>query len=271
MDTGLFTLFGLLSPAAGSVWWLSILALFLLLLVWLRLAIPSAAGPIRSLPVIWLYWPLAGVTLLASLLAATWPALFLTWSLLLLAWMTVSLMTLGPGRTWRFSGWLWMPLGFWAVVVSVTPSSVLPYGSAPALPFSIQLLVGVGLLLPCVCWPLWGWRPVMAGLPRLTALLLLLWPAVAAGGLLGRWLWAIGTSSLWLGVLLLGGLFVGLRVAQAKQLLAGLNLPLTSLRAILTGWGHKLSQAFYDALLLLEGEAGLLWLLGLLVLALLFN
>jgi hypothetical protein len=111
----------------------------------------------------------------------------------------------------------------------------------------------------------------MAGLPRLTALLLLLWPAVAAGGLLGRWLWAIGTSSLWLGVLLLGGLFVGLRVAQAKQLLAGLNLPLTSLRAILTGWGHKLSQAFYDALLLLEGEAGLLWLLGLLVLALLFN
>jgi hypothetical protein len=268
------TLFGLLEPTESAIWLLTALALLWLCVIWLRAA--NRLWPTLPLATIWLYLPLAAVTTLALFLATTLPAILLSWSVLLLTWTAVALRLLDPDLIWG-SGWLWPllwpPLAALGVMTAVMPMPDPFYAEAHNLAFSIQILVGIGLLLPCVCWPLWGWQPLTDRLSRPMALLLLLWPALAAAVPFVRWVWAAGNLWLTLLLILLSILFVGSQSDRLKQILARQNigLPLTSLRAILTSWGRKLSQSFYDALLLLEGEAGLLWLLGLLVLALLFN
>jgi hypothetical protein len=268
--TPMVALFGLVAPVDGAVWLFSGLVLLLLLALWLRTVaasqIPAAAFPAR-----WLYLPLALLTLLAVLLAAALPALLLAWSLLLLSWTAVALAALGPAYTWRASGWLWSPLGAWGVAVAAAPLPEPLYAQASTLPLMVQLILAVGLLLPLVCWPLWGWRLLTTTLSRQTAVLLLVWPALAAAGLLGRFLLAVGLNfSLLLPVILLAGLCIGLPWLWPRLNAAALAR-LAQLGAAGSRQGRRLYQAVYDALLLLEGEAGLLWLLGLLVLALLFN
>jgi hypothetical protein len=267
--TPIMALFGLVAPADGVIWFLSGLVLLLLLAFWLRTVAANRLP--AAFPVKWLHLPLALFTLLVVLLAATLTALTLAWSLLLLSWTAVALTALGPAYTWRTSGWLWAPLGTWGVVIAAVPVPEPLYAQASTLPLMAQLILAVGLLLPLVCWPLWGWRVLTTSLSQQTAVLLLVWPALAAAAILSRFFLAVGLNlPLLLPVILLAGLFIGLPWFWPR-LNAVASARLAQLRATGSRHGRRLYRAVYDALLLLEGEAGLLWLLGLLVLALLFN
>jgi hypothetical protein len=273
MDIESFIFFGLLAAIDGSLLLLSGLVFLLLVAVWLRTSTTFLQRvPALGLPPLWLHLPLAGLTLLAVLLAATVPALLLSWSLLILAWTAVGLTTLGLGQAWRAGVWLWGPVGWAGIVAATMPLPDSLYAQAGSLPFSIQLMLGLGLLFPCISWSFWD-RHRLAEWPRPTAWLLLAWPALAGGLLLLRWLLAAGSLPLLLVLLLLSGLLLGIGLGRPRQLLAGRgwDLPLRSLRARLAGWGHSLHRATYEALLLLEGEAGLLWLLGLFILLLLLG
>ncbi|MFO7537570.1 MAG: hypothetical protein R6X32_05870 [Chloroflexota bacterium] len=273
--------FGLLQPPAGAVWLFTALTLLLLLLLWLQ-TVPAAASRLpAALPAFWLYLALALITLLAVWVAATLPALLLTWSLLLLAWTAVSLSSFldadqgqalpGPQFIWRSSGWLWGPLACWGAAAAVVPLPEPLYAPTPTLPVALQIIMALGLLLPLVCWPLWGRRSLLGAWPRPTAVLLLVWPAVAAAGVLARFVLADGVNWPLLGLLLgLAALLIGLTLLWPRLAPAG-RLPLPQLRVTLPRLGRRLYGALYDALLLLEGEVGLLWLLALLVLALMFN
>jgi hypothetical protein len=215
----------------------------------------------------WLHLPLAAATLLAVLLATTLFTLLLAWSLLLLAWSAVALPTLGPAQTWGSSRWLWAAPALWGVAAAAAPLPDPLYSQVPTLPFHLQVIMAAGLLLPLVCWPSGSRKQVTAAAPRRTAVLLLIWPALAAVAVLGRFVVAGGLNlPLLLALVLLAALLLAWpRLAAAQR------LPLGQLRATLTRLSRSLYRALQDALLLLEGEVGLLWLLGLLALALLFN
>ncbi len=222
-----------------------------------------------SRPASWLPVLLTVASLLAVILANTLPALLVGWSLLLLFWMLVARAALGPALAWQHSGWLWGPLALWAVAAAAGPVPEPVYAQTPTLPVINQFIMAVGLLLPLVCWPLWGRPQLWAAAPRPLAWLLLVWPALAAAIVLGRFLLAAGvTVSLLLALLatavLLGGVPLLWRWLSITD-----RLPLATIGDRLTALYRALYQAVRDALLLLEGEVGLLWLLGLLVLALL--
>ena len=261
----MITLFGLIELTDGAVWWLSGLTLLLLLFLWIRLVVIKPAG--ITIPPSWLYVPLAIVTVVAIWLASTIHILFLTWSLLWAAWFGLAWFMLGAERASRYAAWIGGPLLFWAILVATLPVPEPLYTDLSTLPVWGQFFLAAGLLLPLVCWPILGWIRVVSELPRQTAVFLLLWPAIAALIPLGRILIGDGLQlTLLLLLLLLVGLGVGIPWLWSRLALAD-RLPLTQFKQA----AQHLYAAIQDALRLLEGEAGLLWLVGLLVLALLFN
>lgn len=270
---GQIRLFGLAELAGSITGLFSSIALVLLLLTGWQLAVgPEKATPLAQLPPIGLPLLLTITTLLAVLLATTLPALFLGWSLLLVGWTAVAYRHLpATDYVWRHSSWLWGPLFFWAILAASTPISDPLYVHIATLTPTDQMIMAAGLLLPLVCLPFYGRTVLLASVPRSLALLLLTWPALAAAGVMGRLLWAGGLTLSLLPLLLLGAiLLIGLPIVTSRVVAAG-RLPLPSFYDKLQRLGRSLYQAVRDALLLLEGEVGLLWLLGLLVLALLFT
>ena len=270
---GQIRLFGLAELAGSITGLFSGLALLLLLLIgWQLTAGPEKASPLAQLPPIGLPLLLALLTLLATLLATTLPALLLGWSLLLVGWTAVAYRYLPEtDQVWRHNSWLWGPLAFWGIAAASAPLPDPLYTQIATLPLAGQLILAAGLLLPLVCLPFYGRTVLLASAPRPLALLLLAWPALAAAGVMGRLLWGGGLALSLLPLLILGAiLLIGLPLAASKLTAVG-RLPLRSFYAMLQHLGRTLYQAVRDALLLLEGEVGLLWLLGLLVLALLFT
>lgn len=272
MQIGPIMPFGLGEPFTGTTWLLVGLTLLLLLVYWLRTAVWSGfANRLAGLPAFWLRLPLAAVTLLAVLLAPSLPLLLFTWSLLLLAWAVVALPLPGLDQAERGFVWLWGPPAAWAVTAAAFPLPNPLYDQINSIPATGQLVMALGLLLPLVCWPLWGRSLLWFEESRETAVLILLWPTLAAAGLLGRLLLATGPDwSLVWPLLLLAALPIGSSLLWPR-LAPPIRARFEQGRAFIERQGRALYRAVADALLLLEGEAGLLWLLGLLVLALLFT
>jgi hypothetical protein len=269
---GPITPFGLGEPFPGTTWLLVSLTLLLLLVYWLRTAVWFGfANRLAGLPAFWLRLLLAAVTLLAVLTAPSLPLLLFTWSLLLLAWAAVALPLPDLVQTKRGFVWLWGPLAAWTVTAAAFPLPNSLYDQINSIPTAGHLIMALGLLLPLVCWPLWGRSLLWVEDSRETAVLILLWPTLAAAGLLGRLLLATGPdwSLLW-PLLLLAALPIGLTLLWPR-LAPPVRARYGQGRAFIERQGRALYRAVADALLLLEGEAGLLWLLGLLVLALLFT